>query len=86
MSEADKIFRLLPVEAQEAFTANWDGALNPVIARRGEVPDPEQKEAVEDLIKLFFVHGYSAALKAEKQRNAQLTTKVENLFAELSKT
>lgn len=85
MSEADKIFRQLPLEAQDAFVSAWDGALSPAIARRGEVPDPAQKEAVEDLIKLFFVHGYSACLKDEKRRTAELRRGIEERFIEWSK-
>lgn len=81
MSEADKIFRELPIEAQNAFSSAWTGSLLLAMTRRGLVPDSDQQAAVEDLIKLFFVHGYSACLKDEKRRNAELRSAIEKLAA-----
>ena len=79
----DKIFSALPIEAQRAFTAQWDTALNPLIARHGPVPDPEQREVIETLVKMFFMHGYAAALQAEKGRVATLRQAIEGKFEEL---
>lgn len=66
LSETNEIFYCLPVDVQSAFTERWNGTMGDVIARRGPIPDPDQAESVEILVKLFFIHGYMAS-----QREAQ---------------
>jgi len=85
MSEADKILSQLPAEAQESFLSCWNESLFQAVSRHGSFPDPDQREAVEDLIKLFFVRGYSVALADEKRRNRELRTAIEAKFAEFQR-
>lgn len=80
---ADEVFAALPIEAQRAFTSRWNEALGAAIARRGPIPDPEHAEAVSELVKLFYVHGYAAGLKAEKKRFSALKSEIEAKLNEM---
>lgn len=59
----DGMFAALPIEVQDIFTARWNEALNPVIQRRGPMPDPELGEDMKALVKIFFIHGYATGAR-----------------------
>ena len=76
-TEIDSMFSALPVEAQSVCMARWKGAMSIVADRRGP-PDPERQAGTEEIVKLFFILGYSAALEAEKTRIEHVKTLIAN--------
>jgi hypothetical protein len=75
----DEIFGTLPVDIQANFTRLWNEPLHTAIARRGAVPDPTQQEAVEVLLKMFYVHGYVAHLQSVRDEMRVLTDLADEL-------
>ena len=73
--ETNAIFSALPVEAQQVFTSYWHAPLNALQTRHGS-PNPQLSTDVELLVKLFFVHGYMTALRAERERRQELIAKL----------
>ncbi len=67
MSEIADIFGALPIEAQNYCNEQWSAAFSIAQSRHVEPADAEQKAATEDLVRLFFVHGYMTAMRETRK-------------------
>lgn len=73
-SVTDEIFATLPPAVAEKFDSEWRKAIDPVIERRGPVPDQKQHDDVYALCRAFFIHGYVAGTR---QVSSGLRAKLE---------
>lgn len=67
MNSVDEIFGALPIEAQNYCNEQWKAAFEMAQSRHLVAPDPEQKAATDDLVRLFFVQGYVTAMREAKK-------------------
>jgi len=81
LEEANQIFGVLPIDAQQKFNRIWDGILSDIESRRGPMNNPELLPFVDMLVRLFYVSGYSSALDAEKVRTAATRQALSEKFA-----